>query len=333
MPMSPPLVTVNVTCFNHERFVVECLESVRAQTYPNVQLVVIDDCSTDGSVALIREWLEQTGTRCTLVLHEENQGICRTRNDILSRARGKYVTGLATDDTWFPDKIAVQVEQFERLPPSVALLYSDAYLMDEQGRPLPMTFFDRSRSYRSFDRQPEGDVFLQLLETNFIPAMSTMVRRECYEAVGPYDESLAYEDWDMWLRMARRYHFAFSPHIGARYRVHPAGLSNTLGARAWETDIAIFRKQLGHSKRADAIIWERLALTSFRLGTPERLAWASRSLRESRNPRSLFLYLLCLSRLPYRYAVLAKHALAGLGSTLRALYPGGTERPSTETSL
>ena len=83
---SLPLVTVIATCFNHERFVVECLESIRAQTYPNIQLIIADDCSTDGSVPLIRDWLTQTGTVCTLILHQQNQGVCRTRNETLTHA-------------------------------------------------------------------------------------------------------------------------------------------------------------------------------------------------------------------------------------------------------
>jgi GT2 family glycosyltransferase len=107
MPDSLPLVSVIATCFNHERYVVESLESIRAQTYPNIQLIVADDASTDGSVELIRDWARETAAVCSFVFHEENQGVCRMRNDALAHARGDYVAGISTDDLWLPDRIAV----------------------------------------------------------------------------------------------------------------------------------------------------------------------------------------------------------------------------------
>ena len=333
MASSHPLVTVIATCFNHERFVIECLESIRAQTYANVQLIIADDCSTDGSVPLIEDWVRRTGTDCQLVFHGENQGICRTRNETISLARGRYVSSLSTDDAWFPEKLAVQVEQLEGLP-SVGVLYGDAYLMDVDGRPLSTTFFERARPQWSSRRPPEGDIFAELLEGNFIPAMTTMVRRECYEHVGPYDESLAYEDWDIWLRLARRTEFAYTPYVGARYRIHHTSLWHTLGARVWESDIRILRKHLGYSPETDAVLWSRLARASYRLDQPEQLEYARSSLRSVRNLKTLGLYALCRTGIPYRRVAPLEGAADRLASALRrARYsraPGGT---STETSL
>ena len=117
MPDSFQLVTVIATCFNHERYVLESLESIRAQTYPNVQLIVADDASTDGSVELIRNWARETATACTFVFHEENQGVCRTRNDALAHARGAYVSSLSTDDVWLPEKLARQIAVHQQSVP------------------------------------------------------------------------------------------------------------------------------------------------------------------------------------------------------------------------
>jgi glycosyltransferase involved in cell wall biosynthesis len=332
MPGSPPLVTVIATCLNHERFVLECLESIRAQTYPNVQLIIADDCSSDESVSLIRDWMARTGTECTLVLHDENQGICRTKNETLSHARGAYVSSVSTDDVWLPEKLAVQVEQFERLPASVAVLYGDAYLMDVHGDPLPKMFFESSRDTRSFDEPPEGDIYAKLLEVCFVPTMTTMIRRECYEAIGPYDESLAYEDWDMWLRIARRFEFAFSSYVSARYRIHPSSLSHTIGSRAWESDIRMFQKHLGYSREWDAVLRDRIARASYRLDQPERLENARSNLRSNRNPTALVLYLLCLARIPYRRVVPLKRAVTRIAASL-ASYSRPARPSPTDTSL
>jgi glycosyltransferase involved in cell wall biosynthesis len=312
-----PLVTVIATCFNHERFLVECLESIRAQTYPNIQLIIADDCSTDGSVPLIRAWLKETGTDCTLIIHEENQGVCRTRNETLSHARGKYVSSISTDDIWLPEKIAVQVEKMEKLPPTVGVLYGDAYLMDVVGNPLPKMYFESSRHSRTFERPPEGGIFAQILEVNFVPAMTTMIRRECFETVGPYDESLVYEDVDMWLRMARQYDFAFMPYVSARYRIHSSSLFQTLGSRAWGSELRIYLKHVGYRPELDAVLWDRIARLAYRLDHPGRLEYARANLRAGRNLRAVALYALCRAGIPYQRVVPLKRALNKIGAALR----------------
>jgi glycosyltransferase involved in cell wall biosynthesis len=299
---SLPLVSVIAISYEHERFVLDCLESIRAQTYPNVQLIVVDDCSTDGTVSVIESWLAQTGTPCTLVTHDRNLGICSTKNDALRHARGVYVAGVSTDDVWLPDKLARQVECMEAAPETVAVVYSDAERTDESGRALPTTFleeFDRS------ERPPSGDIYETLLERNFIPAGSALIRRACLEQVGPYDETLAYEDWDMWLRLARQYEFVCLPGVTLRYRVHEASLSHALsrhdrGALQAETEMKILLKHLGYTPRWDAVLWDRIARIAYRLGRPEQLDFARAWLRSSLNPRALVLYALCRLHIPHR---------------------------------
>jgi glycosyltransferase involved in cell wall biosynthesis len=298
---SLPLVSVIAISYQHERFVAECLESIRAQTYPNVQLIVVDDCSTDRTVSVIERWLAETETPCTLVTHDRNLGICSTKNDALSHARGVYVAGVSTDDVWLPDKLARQVERLEAAPANAALVYSDAERIDRSGRALPRTFLEDL----DLPEPPSGDIYEALLERNFIPAGSTLIRRACLERVGPYDETLAYEDWDMWLRLARRYEFAFLPGIALRYRVHEASLSHALsrhdrGARWWETEMKILMKHLGHSRRRDAGLWARIARIAYRLDRPEQLDFARAWLRSSLKPSALALYTLCRLRVPYR---------------------------------
>jgi glycosyltransferase involved in cell wall biosynthesis len=336
-PAEPlPVVTVIATCFNHERFVVECLEGIRAQTYPSIELVVTDDCSSDGSVALIREWLRETGTTCTLIVHEENQGVCRTRNEALSHAHGKYVSSISTDDVWLPDKLADQVEQMEKLPHSVGVAYGDAQRMDADGRPLPKTFIEE---IGTVPRPPQGDLYETLLERNFIPAGTTLVRRECYETVGAYDESLIYEDWDMWLRIARRYEFVFTPKMSTRYRVHAESLSHMLtnrfaGAQWWEADMNISLKHLGFSRAWDSFLWDRIARAAYRLNHPARLEYARANLRARREIRALALYALCRAGIPYRRIAPMKRAANTLGAGLnRVRYARVPPGASTETSL
>lgn len=157
-----------------------------------------------------------------LITHERNAGLCKTLNQALSHARGKYVSMVATDDEWLPNKLETQVAQMEESSEDVGVLYGDAYQIDEEGRVLPEKFF---ASHREGASLPEGDVFGALLEGNFIPAMATLVRKECYDRVGGFDERLCYEDWDMWLRVAQHYRFAVSPVVATRYRIVSTSLT------------------------------------------------------------------------------------------------------------
>jgi len=225
MEAQKPLVSVIAVCFNHSRFLAECLDSIRNQTYKNVQLLIIDDCSTDSSVLTIRDWISRTKMDCTFLVHKENMGVCSTLNEALSYANGKYVAMIATDDIWMPEKLARQVAHLESLSESAGVLYSDAYQINEDGDQLPRLFIE---SHRHFAVAPEGNILPALLEGNFIPAMTTLIRRTALETVGPYDERLAYEDFDMWLRLSHRFMFAFSPYISAKYRIVSTSLTSTV---------------------------------------------------------------------------------------------------------
>ena len=193
------LVTIIAVCYNHARFVVECLDSIRNQTYPHVQIVIMDDCSQDDSPKIIREWIDYHGIACDFIAHQKNQGLCRTLNEALKLARGKYISIIATDDSWLTDKLARQVAAMESLPEEVGIVYSDAYQIDEHGHRLPEMFIEANHQIGSM---PEGDVCERLIAGNFIPAMATIVRRTVYEGIGGYDERLVFEDWDFWLRAA-----------------------------------------------------------------------------------------------------------------------------------
>jgi glycosyltransferase involved in cell wall biosynthesis len=222
--IADPLVSTIVLSYNQSRFVRETLESVKSQIYKATQLIIVDDCSSDDSVATIERWLHENRADCTFIRHHENQGICKSLNDSLAAATGKYVSMVASDDVWLPDKIVQQVEMMESLPDHVGVVYSDAFQMDEHGHPLPDMFI---AAHRKLSEMPQGQILGVLLEGNFIPGMTTLVRRSCYDVVGLYDESLPWEDWDMWMRIARRYSFLYSPTPFAKYRRHEKSLSRS----------------------------------------------------------------------------------------------------------
>ena len=109
--MEYPLVSAVVLCYNQARFVLECLEGIKAQDYPNLELIINDDASTDDSVAVIEGWLAKNpGIRHQFFRNQSNRGICRTLNNALAHCHGKYFAGIAADDVWLPGKLRVSLK-------------------------------------------------------------------------------------------------------------------------------------------------------------------------------------------------------------------------------
>ena len=151
-----PLVTTFIGCYNQSRFVEECLDSVRNQTYPNLQVIIFDDCSNDNSVSVIDAWLKKHRLEWEFIPHKRNIGICASLNEALRLARGKYISMVAADDVWLPDKTARQVGMMEQMPEDVGVLYSDAFQIDENGKTVPQMFIE---AHRKFVTPPEGFLF------------------------------------------------------------------------------------------------------------------------------------------------------------------------------
>ena len=276
-PAANPLVTMIVLCYNQSRFVVETLESVKAQTYKNTQLIIVDDCSTDDSVAVIDRWLQENQIECTFIRHQKNQGICKSLNEALAVATGKYVSLVASDDVWLPDKIDHQVAIMASQPETVGVLYSDAFQMDEHGHPLPGMFIT---THRKLPQMPQGQILNTLLEGNFIPGMTVLIRRSCYDAVGLYDENLPWDDWDMWMRIARHYSFVYSPTPSAKYRHHQKSLSHSDTDRMLKESFKVCLKQFGFGDLTED---QKATLTGILLKQAEHLysrndPWASGAL-------------------------------------------------------
>lgn len=238
--MNPsPLVSVVAINYNFEKYVWEALESVRLQTYDNIELIIIDDHSTDNSVTLIQKWLATYHAPSKLIVNEKNLGVCATLNKAFAQATGKYIAAIATDDLWLPEKTKTQVQLLEAAAPDVCAVYSDAWLIREDGSPRDKRFME----IRNVTGFPQGSIFEPLLTDNFIPAMSVLLKMECYRAVGGFDEQLVYEDYDMWLRLSRSYQFLFSDYMSVKYRIKDKSLSTSI---IWEVpNTKILLKHLG----------------------------------------------------------------------------------------
>ena len=218
------MVSVIALCYQHERFVREALRSVTEQTYPAVELIVVDDASTDGSVSEIRSFLQEhhLEDQVKTCFLPQNVGNCTAFNRGLTLAQGKYVIDLATDDVMLPERLEQQVTFFEQLADTYGVIFSEAQYVDERGTPLYYHHRDRLKHIRPV---PTGDIYAQLLSTYFIATPTMMMRKRVLDELGGYDERLAYEDFDFWVRSSRKYRYAYQGVCTTQIRQHTRSMS------------------------------------------------------------------------------------------------------------
>ncbi|MDQ3290526.1 MAG: glycosyltransferase [Bacteroidota bacterium] len=222
--MKHPLVTVICLCYNHEKFLAEALDSVLAQTYPNLEIIVADDASTDCSVAVILDYCQRF-PQIQFIQNKLNTGNCKAFNQALKFATGEYVIDFATDDVMLPERISEQVKCFTELSPEYGAIFTDAELIDENSHHL-RNFYRRTAAGQLRPLVASGDVYADALERYFICTPTLMFRKAVYDQLKGYDETLAYEDFDFIIRAARDFKFYFQDKILTKRRMHPHSLSS-----------------------------------------------------------------------------------------------------------
>lgn len=215
-----PLVSIVIPAYNHERYVVQSLSSAINQTYPNIELIIIDDGSTDGTADLIENTLKKNShNRDVTFVRQTNQGLSKTLNKAIMIAKGEFVQFLASDDAYLPDRTSRCVEALANASESVAAIYSDGYLINEKDEKI-MRFSDK------YVRPLSSSTYMELLIGNWIPALGVLYRKSAIKRVGGFDESLAVEDYDLLLRLAKIYEIKSLPDKNFLYRWHSTNTSN-----------------------------------------------------------------------------------------------------------
>lgn len=215
-----PRVSFIVASYNYACYVTQAIDSLLSQTFKDLEVIVIDDCSPDQSPEILQRYRNEPRVR--LVLHEVNQGHISTRNEGLRLARGEYVAVMDSDDYCYrADAVASHVAVLDANP-DVGFVYSAYEEVDENSRP-----------FRTFQPWPNDfvraglDEFRVLIYRNYIPHTGTLVRRSVLDTIGAeYDSLLPHSaDWDLWLRMSTRARVGYLATPYYAYRIHPASMT------------------------------------------------------------------------------------------------------------
>jgi len=204
-----PTVSVIIHTYNNEQFIAETIDSVLKQTYNDYEIIVVDDGSVDGTRDALLPYTQKIRYH-----YKENGGIASAKNAGIALSKTEYIAFLDHDDLWVPDKLKLQIEYFNKNP-QVGLVYAK-YTSFRDGKEL------RTKP----DKGYSGWVFKELLSKSFIQTSTVMVKRECLNAVGPYDESFSLGDeYDMFLRISKKFQCGFIDKQLTRYRVHDTNAS------------------------------------------------------------------------------------------------------------
>lgn len=254
-------MSVICLCHNQASYVKEAMESVWDQTYPAIELIVVDDGSSDGSAEKIRQLLLNKSEVQFLAL-PENVGNCKAFNLGLQKSKGKYIIDLAADDVLLPERVEEGVKALEAAGEDFAVHFSDALYINHQGRFIKQHYRHAKEGVLS-EKVPQGWVYADILQRYFICTPTMMMRRSVLDALGGYDESLAYEDFDFWLRSAREWQYCFTDKVLVKKRVVPGSWSSRQyekKSRQLESTLKVCRKakELNRSKEEAGALAKRL---------------------------------------------------------------------------
>jgi len=227
-----PLVTVTVSSYNHQNYIKKTIESIINQSYgfENIELITIDDCSTDDTGKILKELSRKYDFR--FFQNESNKGVVNNMNSLLRVASGKYIAGCASDDYWHIEKLEKQVSIMEAAGVEYAVCHTKAFIIDTDDNFL--FFQDRGNLFQE-------NIIPKILTDNGIVAPSVLIKKSVYDAIGLYDESLPFEDREMWIRMAQYYKFIYINEPLVYRRHHPNNLGRNINAH-YESYSGIFKK-------------------------------------------------------------------------------------------
>lgn len=229
--MNDPLVTVICNCYNHEEFVTQALNSVLDQTYKNIELIVLNNGSTDGSLRKIQDFTTRHPSVKLLNL-AETLPHTQAFNMAFKQANGSYLVDLSADDVLLPQCIQEQISCFAQQPSTVAIVFGNAFHIDENGM-RHGSFFETDENQLVKDKELFQTDYERLLNTGIVMcSVSAMYTRRHFELLKGFNEKLIFEDLDYWLRTAYSYEIRFiDVHI-----VEKRELSSSLGNQFFKND-------------------------------------------------------------------------------------------------
>lgn len=257
-----PLVSMLAIAYNHKKFLVETLDSIIGQDYPNLELIIIDAASSDSSAEEIQNWVKGKGFPIQTIFQHTTKTITQNANEGLALASGKYFQIISCDDILEPSKISKQVDVFLQSDNRLAVVYCDAIKIDEYGKEINEPSFFEERVWNSESQLPSGCIFPMLLQDYFIVAPTVLVDLEKVKNQGGYNSKSIMEDLDIFLRLSQNFSFKGISYKGVRYRILQTSLLRSSSALKKQMNrLMLYSNFIGHKGDWDRFIAHQYLLT------------------------------------------------------------------------
>lgn len=222
-----PLVSIIVITYNSSKYVLETLESAKAQTYQNIELIVSDDSSTDNTIEICRNWIEKNKERfehTQLITVPENTGIPANCNRGIEASKGEWIKLIAGDDLLLPNAIENNISFIKKYNEKIHFLFSNVKKMNENGVAIqnnPSTD-ENKKTNKFFLSKPQNQYKLLIKGEIFIPAATGFIKKQTILDIGGFDEEIRFcEDYPMWIKATK---YSYKLHrmneITVKYRIH-----------------------------------------------------------------------------------------------------------------
>ncbi len=213
------LVSVVLPTYNRSHILGRAIQSILNQTYHNFEIIIVDDCSTDNTDYIVKKFDD---SRIRYIRHSQNKGGSVARNTGIKAARGEYIAFQDSDDEWLPTKLQKQLDSFIFESSNLGVVYTSFKLIDK-GRTVIVPD-------SKLAKHAGGNIHNLLLKGNFVNTPTAIVRKKCFEKVGMFEDVPRYQDWILWLKLSKYYHFKHinEPLVNA-YR-QPDSISRNIAA-------------------------------------------------------------------------------------------------------
>lgn len=263
-----PLITILIITYNSAKYIIETLESAKAQIYQNIELIISDDCSTDNTIEICNEWIDQNKgrfVRTEIITTPKNTGIAANCNRGLAVAKGVWVKYIAGDDTLAPTCIFDFISFVNSKEEEVVAVYGNMKLYNNTM--VPSSFLqlkDYSNDLFNRAKITAAEQYQLVLRRVWIGAPSTFLKRELLNNMGGWDEEMPYEDWPMFIKInAEGYKIHYINKVVVNYRIHSKSIYNSservnvIFNEFFRKDIIVYRKyRKEHLTRIEQIIEE-----------------------------------------------------------------------------
>lgn len=232
--MNEPLVSIVVVSYNQGKYIRENLDSIKSQTYSNIELIVADDASPDNSVEVFDAWLQEHNYPAKKNYHTQNTGLATVLNECIKMATGKYIKLIAADDYLDSQYIEKCVDKLEYLGDEYGMVFTDTYAINDDSEIIAdIANYDKLGSV-------DPEIFRQeLIKGNRIAALTVLMRLDVLKETGKYDSKFIVEDYYRWLKINEKYLIAYIPEKLAYYRQHENNISKLKAEKIDQEDLML----------------------------------------------------------------------------------------------